>query len=225
MCKCKTNEYEQQEKEFAENQRKLYINTLRSNGLQDRAIREMRFEADDGSNPKEIDKAHRYVAAWKKMRKENIGLLLWGNTGNGKTFTAGCIANALIDIGVPVMMTSIPRILNALNAMYKDDKSAYIESLSHYELLILDDLGAERDTSYSIEQVYTVIDSRYKAKKPLICTTNLQLKQLQKAENMDYQRIYDRVLEMCIPLSYKGESRRKDIAQSKMQIAAELLGG
>ena len=68
-----------------------------------------------------------------------------------------------------------------------------------------------------------VIDERYKAKKPLIVTTNLTLDEICKPKNMAYQRIYDRVLEMCAPLVFKGESRRRANAQQRNKALRELL--
>lgn len=224
LCRCAHEEHLRKEKAWQQEQRRIYIANLRSEGLQDRAIHSMRFEHDDGADPESIDKARRYVTAWERMRKDNVGLLLWGNTGNGKTFAAGCIANAVIDLGYPVLMTSFPRILSAVNGMFNEDKMAYMDSFRNYELLVIDDLGAERQSEYALEQVYNVIDSRYKTKKPLIVTTNLPLGEMQKAKNMDYQRIYDRVLEMCVPIHYRGESRRKDIAATKREAMATILG-
>ena len=49
-----------------------------------------------------MDKAHAYVENWKEAYKSNIGLLLFGDVGTGKSFLAGCIANALLDQDVPV---------------------------------------------------------------------------------------------------------------------------
>ena len=102
------------------------------------------------------------------MLENNIGLLIYGDTGNGKTHAAACIANALIDECVPVMMTSFPRILSG-----GFDKSSTIAEMNRYPLVVIDDLGAERQSDYSLEIMYLIIDERYKAKKPLIITTNL----------------------------------------------------
>lgn len=49
---------------------------------------------------------HRYVEQWQTMRTENIGLLFWGGVGTGKSFLAGCIANALMEQEVPVLITN-----------------------------------------------------------------------------------------------------------------------
>ena len=168
----------------------------------------------------EIVKCKRYADAWDDMRRENNGLLLWGNTGNGKTFAAACIANELIDRGIPAMITSFPRILNA-----GYDKQEIIEQVHYYPLLVIDDLGAERSSEYAMETVYTVIDERYKAKKPLIVTTNLTLDELCKPKDMTYQRIYDRVFEMCTPLVFKGDNLRRDKANKRLRYVKSVLEG
>ena len=47
--------------------------------------------------------AHHYVEQWQTMRSENLGLLLWGGVGTGKSFLAGCIANALMEQEVLIL--------------------------------------------------------------------------------------------------------------------------
>ena len=51
----------------------------------------------------EMKLAHNYVDNWEKMKSNSSGLLLWGDVGTGKSFFAGCIANALLEKGVPVL--------------------------------------------------------------------------------------------------------------------------
>ena len=165
-------------------------------------------------------KCKRYAAHWKEMQEQNSGLLLWGNTGTGKTYAAACIANYLIDRGTPAMVTSFPRILNA-----GWDKQEIIDQMHYYPLVVIDDLDVERSTEYAIETVYMVIDERYKAKKPLIVTTNLTLEELCKPKNMDYRRIYERILELCVPVAFKGESFRQKAANEKMRRMKEILEG
>ena len=89
-------------------------------------------------------------------------------------------------------------------------------------LLILDDLGMERQTEYSREQIFNIVDGRYLAHKPMIITTNLTLTQLKSPETMAEQRIYDRVLEMCVPVCFDGESLRQARAAEKMKLFREL---
>ena len=70
-----------------------------------------------------------------------------------------------------------------------------------------------------------VIDERYKARKPLIVTTNLTLEEICKPKSMDYQRIYDRILEMCVPVVFQGGSIRRKAANEKLRRAREALDG
>ncbi len=75
----------------------------------------------------------------------------------------------------------------------------------------------ERDASYGLEQLYNVILSRYRNKKPLIVTANLTLQELQNPEDTTHARIYDRVLEMCVPVHFSGESQRKERVQARIE--------
>ena len=223
MCRCMTQKREAESARRKEQEQLERIHRMRVNGIADRSVRNCTFASADGSNREILSKCRRYVDRWPEMLADNIGLLFWGNTGNGKTYASACIANALIDRGVPVLMTNFPKILSALTGLYAEERVAYLESLSEFKLLVIDDLGAERQSEFSLEQVYAVIDSRYKSKLPLIITTNLPISEMKKPQNMDYQRIYDRVLEMCVPIHFKGESMRRAAAANKLQRAKELF--
>ena len=89
-------------------------------------------------------------------------------------------------------------------------------------LLILDDLGAERNTSYGKECVFDVVNRRLLSGKPMIITTNITLSAMQKATGLDDRRIYDRILEVCVPILFNGENFRKGNAAENLKKAAEL---
>lgn len=218
QCACRTRQYEAQRKADQDRERALHIEALRASGIQDRSLAGCRFAG--ATETPELARCRRYVTNWETMYADNNGLLFWGNTGNGKTFAAACIANELIDRGIPTMITSFPRILNA-----GWDRREIAEQMKFYPLLVIDDLGAERSSEYALETVYMVIDERYKAKKPLIVTTNLTLDEICKPKNMDYQRIYDRILEMCIPVVFQGSSMRRNAANEKFRRAKAVLDG
>ena len=111
------------------------------------------FANDNGQNPL-MDKARAYVENWKEAYKNNTGLLLFGDVGTGKSFFAGCIANALLDRDVPVLMTNFPTILNRLTGMFSEDRADFITSFDEYDLLIIDDLGVERSTEYALSLIH-----------------------------------------------------------------------
>ena len=157
------------------------------------------------------------------MRAKSIGLLLWGDVGTGKSFFAGCIANALLEQGIPVLMTNFSRILNSLSGMYSDEKNQFIDSLNRYSLLIIDDLGIERSTEFALEQVFNIIDSRYRSKLPLIVTTNMTLDELKHPQDLARSRIYDRVLERCVPLKINNQNIRQKNAAENIKKARRIL--
>lgn len=187
-----------------------------------KAMQDWKFENDAGCNP-QMKLARQYVEYWTEMQKKNTGLLIWGGVGTGKSFFAGCIANALMEREVPVCMTNFARILNELNNSFSG-RNEVVERLCRYPLLIIDDFGMERDTNYALEQVYNIIDSRYRSKRPLIITTNLTLDEIRHPQDVAHARIYDRVLEMCVPVSCFGTSIRKDTAQEKLNNLKSLIG-
>ena len=165
-----------------------------------------------------------YVARWEQIKDGNYGLLLWGRLGTGKSYFAGCIANALMEQEVPVCMTNFAAILNDLAASFAG-RNEYISRLCSFPLLIIDDFGMERGTEYGLEQVYNVIDSRYRSNKPLIVTTNLTLHELQTPPDTAHARIYDRLISMCSPVRFTGKNFRQAAAQERLGTLKGLMNG
>lgn len=214
LCKCAQEKLKLYETQIKREEMLREVEHLKSVGLSDHRFREWCFAKDNGCNPK-LYLAREYVEKWQEMKEQNIGYLLSGPVGTGKSFFAGCIANALMEKGIPVLMTNFSRILNEMTCNGAD-KNQIIQNLVSYPLLIIDDLGVERRSEFATEQVYNIIDSRYCSKRPLIVTTNLTIREMENAE-LEYQRIYSRLFEMCIPVVYDGNDLRKKEANVKMQ--------
>lgn len=220
-CSCEMTQYAAQAAEAAERDHWHRVRGMRAVGIPDTEMRKWTFAADDGIHPEQSAKIRRYVSVWEDMRRDNVGLLFWGDVGTGKTYMAACVANALIDRLIPAYVTGFSKIINDLwNA---ENKTAYIDRLCRYELLVIDDLGAERQSEYAQEIVYSVIDARYRARRPLIVTTNLTLDEIRKPGDLSCRRIYDRILELCVPIGFKGTSRRADILRRKLENAGAVL--
>lgn len=223
LCKCRQ---EQRGREEAEHKRILFedkVKRLRQMGFPEREMQEWTFANADGSNEKLISAAQRYVDNFKEFRKNGKGLLLFGTVGTGKTFISACIANALIDRGYPVLMTNFARIANTVSGMW-EGKQEYYDSLNDYQLLVLDDLAAERKTEYMSEIVFNVIDARYRAGLPLIVTTNLTSEELKHPADISYQRTFSRLLEMCIPVEVEGKDKRLEKLKADIKPMKDLLG-
>ncbi len=91
-------------------------------------------------------------------------------------------------------------------------------------LAVWDDLGAERDTSFAEEQLFSIIDRRLLSGKPTIVTTNLTFQQMRNSQTTAQRRIFDRVIEMCpIQMRFDGRNRRADALISKREQAFDAL--
>lgn len=223
VCRCVR---EAEERAAAEDRKRQFAANMRQMrdmyGIADSNTDFYTFASDDSPQSSASSVARRYVEQWDEMRANNIGIIFYGGVGAGKSYYAGCIVNAIMERMIPAAMTSVPRLLSILQGSFK--RAEIIEHMQQYRLLVLDDLGAERDSSYATEQVYAIIDARYRAKLPLIVTTNLDIADMEQETNIQQRRIFDRVLELCpITLRMAGESRRKGISDVRKEKARELL--
>ena len=217
MCRC---EREKREAEEAEEKRKKLLERIefyRVKGLSDSRYRECTFAKDDGADRKASDVCRSYVKDWEWVKENNMGLMMWGDVGGGKTFFAACIANALIDQGVQVVMTTIPQLITNMKRDFEAERGNILHMIANVPLLVLDDVGTERNTEYSNELAYEIINTRYNAKKPLVVTTNLTMKTMKDVEDVTHKRMYERIIEMCSPCKVVSTGRRQQAARSKME--------
>lgn len=221
-CKCDRERFEKQKQREKEQD----IERLKRSCFISMSQWAYTFDNYKGEKDKSYIIAKNYVKEYEQMKKENIGLLFCGTVGSGKTYLACCIANALIEeYMIRVKIRNFAQIINDLQKSGFDlDKNEYIESLTNVSVLILDDLGIERDTSYAKEQVYNIVNSRYLKQKPTIFTTNLPYEKIQNSDDgVEYERIYSRIIEMCIPVKVMGEDFRKRLQKEKLKQNKERL--
>lgn len=223
VCKCMQEARQLEEERRARRERMQEIKRFRDMGFTDKDMAAHTFAQDDGANPALIRAAHAYVDHFKDFRKEGKGLLLYGSVGTGKSFVAACIVNALIDMGYPCLMTNFSRLIDSVNAEW-GERQMHLDGLSRFELIAIDDLGVERDSSYTNENVTVIVDSLYRAKVPLIITSNYTPKQLTGEEEIRRKRVYDRLLERCHPIEVTGESRRKEKGRKDYATMRDILG-
>lgn len=221
-CDCARERKDAEEQARQTRNLRVEVNRLRKLGFPDGEMANWTFDADDGTNKTASDIAHRYVDNFNEMKRHGKGLLFYGPVGTGKTFLAACIANELINQGHPCLVTNFARITNTLQGMF-DGKQRYLDDLNRLDLLVIDDLSAERDTSYMNEMIFNIIDSRYRSGKPLVLTTNLSKEELMNQPNTDKQRIYSRLVEICFPVEVKNVDRRKRKAQEDSEGLRKLL--
>lgn len=222
-CECSVARNAKDAEEKRKRDRMQYLDSMRRTGFPDAEMRKWTFTESDHADPKTENVARKYAANFDAMREKGIGLLLCGTVGTGKSFLAASIANALIDQGTPCLMTNFSRIISRISEKFGGDQK-YLDNLNRFDLLVIDDLGAERDTEFTWEKVMDVIDARYRAGLPIIITTNLSMRQLSDQSDVRRQRVYSRLREMCVFLGVQGADRRGKKMQDKMASAKSLLG-
>lgn len=222
-CKCSVEQNAREAMEKRKRDRMQYLDSMRRTGFPDAEMREWTFAKSDHTDQRNENIAYRYVSNFAAMRKQGTGLLLCGQVGTGKSFLAACIANELISQGTPCLMTNFSRIISRVSEKFGGDQK-YLDDLNRFDLLVIDDLGAERDSEFTWEKVMNVIDARYRAGLPIIITTNLMPKEIYDPSDIRRQRVFSRLKEMCVCLEVKGADRRGKKMQDKLQTAKSLLG-
>lgn len=220
-CRCEELALAEERRQWEEEYRAVRAAELRRLSMMDSEAEKWTFSVADksGDNGRSMTICERYVEKFPQMLSDNRGLLLFGEVGTGKTVAAACIANALLDRDYSVVMTSLVILLEDTGK-----SEEIIRRMNEIDLLILDDLGAERSTDYGFERIYAVCDARYRCGKPVIYTSNLPLDTFKHAEDIRCARIFDRVLERCYPVEFRGVSRRKREARRGFEEMNELLG-
>ena len=180
---------------------------------------EMTLKNDTGINPN-IPFAKRYIDKWDDLKASNVSFVLCGPVGCGKTYAAAAIANKLIDQGTSVLMRTTSHMIDI--DMDFENQEVFLDKLAKFELVILDDFGAERGTEFATQRMFDIIDTRIKAGKPMLITTNISAETLEHPTTLAEERIYSRILGACTLLRCKGDDLRKGEAEAKKKLAAEI---
>lgn len=183
-----------------------------------------------------------YVRNLRARLEEGRGLWLVGDVGTGKTTLAMLVSAAAIDTAHSVAIYSLPRLLNLIRDEIDGEGGLLdlLDRLSSIDLLHIDDLGAQHTTPWRLEQLYSIVDARYQAKRAIVATTNLMPDELAKqmgrqvlttvtegaageaiqerqvmsnaASEVVGDRIVSRLIEMCgDPLPLYGSDRRREL--------------
>jgi DNA replication protein DnaC len=160
--------------------------------------------------PDQIAAVRRYVRAIAANLDAGRGLWIQGEVGTGKTTLAMLVSKSALERGRSVAIYSLPRLLNLLRESMDSDRGMldFMDRLTAVDLLHLDDLGAENQTDWVLEQLYSIVNSRYEAERAIIATTNLMPDELSQRLG---ERTVSRLVEICgdlIPLY--GEDKRRE---------------
>lgn len=221
LCQCE----EERDRRMQAKKRQEQIERMRSACFPDTEMCGWRFEVDDGTGDKKaMSVMKNYEKHFDVMYQKNRGLLIFGDVGVGKSFATACVANALIDKGYSVKCLSAVQIVEYGYFNNNDAYAEYLNAVTVPDLLIIDDLGAERGTDFAVERVFSLVNTRISANKPVIVTTNLTPEQLTHSNNLQKNRISSRLFKITIPVQYTGTDRRRKIMEQNCADDRELLG-
>lgn len=142
------------------------------------------------------------------------GIWFMGDVGTGKTTLAMLISKAALERGHSVAIYSMPKLLARIRRTYEaepggDSYSQFFARLTSVDLLHLDDLGAERQTDWVLEQLYAIVNERYETERSIMFTTNAGDDPELAVEQQVGKRTFSRLVEMCgDPVFLFGRDRR-----------------
>jgi DNA replication protein DnaC len=168
------------------------------------------------SAPDQVQAVRRYALQIDRNLDAGAGLWIQGDVGTGKTTLAMLVSKAALEAGRSVAIYSLPRLLNLLRESMDSDagKVDLLDRLTAVDLLHVDDLGAENRTDWVLEQLYSIVNARYEAKRAIVATTNLMPDELSDALGA---RTVSRLVEICgdlLPL-FGDDKRREFRAESR----------
>lgn len=130
--------------------------------------------------PEQVQAVRRYVRDIDANLDAGHGLWLMGDVGTGKTTLAMIVSKAALDAGRSVAIYSLPRLLNLIRGAIETEAGmvGFLERLAAVDLLHIDDLGVENTTEWVLEQLYSIVNTRYEDERAMIVTTNLRYEEL-----------------------------------------------
>jgi DNA replication protein DnaC len=196
--------------------RPLRIAQRRSTTLEARIPKRYRAISFDHSDvidmerrcPTQVREIRQFVADIGANLDAGRSLWLTGGVGTGKTALAMIVSKAAIDAGRTVAVYSCPRLLSVIReSIDSGGVLTFLDRLAAVDLLHIDDLGAEHRTEWVLEQLYTIVNSRYEEERSTVITSNLGPAEL--AEQLG-ERIVSRLEGMCgDPLPFWGADARR----------------
>jgi DNA replication protein DnaC len=184
--------------------------------------REVSFDREpllsiERANHSVVREVRQYVRTVAEQLDAGNGIWFTGDVGTGKTTLAMLISKAAMQADRTVAIYSLPRLLGLLRGTYQDDAqyslNELIERLSAVDLLHVDDVGAEQTSPWVLEQLYTIVNTRYEDGKAILLTTNLITLQGDEAlKEQIGERTVSRLYEICgDPKPMFGTDQRREI--------------
>ena len=208
-------EIQKKRKHFEQIIRQFYIQNYSSKRIQDYQFKNFIITE---INKKEIEIAKDFTEKCINKNQKN-GLIITGKSGVGKTHLATAILNKLTEKDMLVLMGRLILLLDVIKDTFKDFSSKekdIIELYSKVDMLIIDDLGTERISSWALEKLYTIIENRNENKLPIIVTTRFNKESLlDRFYQSEDEELAEDVIEKLYQFCYGIELKKYDENEKK----------
>ncbi len=226
-CTCdKAKEYwnEKDKQDAEEQKRKRFrnmINVIYKQNYVGRKYQELNFEnfIIDLNNKNAVKMANDYINKNKDKILSN-GLIIMGESGVGKTHLTAAIANKLIENDKIVLMGRLTTLLDMIKETFRDttkSENELIELYSNVDMIIIDDLGTEKISSWALEKLYTIIQNRFENGLPIIITTRFDknglISRFNYSNDLDLvDATISKLYQMCYGITLK--NMKKELVKS-----------
>ncbi len=228
-CKCEIEAFDRkmaQIKNHEQNERQKLIH--KNSGLTG-AVQKLtfaNFKSRQGTEDA-LQVAHAFVDNWEDRLRTGAGFTLAGTYGNGKSHLAAAVIHELINHGISATYQPVAELLKRVKATYdgsRETEAQILEWLHSVKCLALDDIGAQKQTKWVEEFIFTVIDHRYRHRLPTIITTNCNT--IDGTDGLSEalgERATDRLLERNVFVRVKATSYRREIAKQRLNRDREYM--
>lgn len=156
-----------------------------------------------------LNRSKDFIARFETQADKRGNILIYGETGMGKTFLTNCIAKELLDHGHSVLYLSANELFESVLAEFLMNRKTELEDLYNYiynsELLIIDDLGTELTNNFVLSQLFEIINKREINGLSTLISTNLSMKQLRDRYS---ERIMSRIIAEYTVFNIYGDNIR-----------------
>lgn len=196
----------------------VYAQSHLSEILQQQNFDHFRFDyysddlVDETSRMTSLECAHNAFDSAKKFvqnfKQDGGNLLLYGDTGTGKTFLSYCIAKALLDQGCSVIYFTAFQLFQIFekDVFQKDTEAIEMhDQIFSCDLLIIDDLGTEFSNSFTTSQLFLCLNERLLHGRSTVISTNLNMKEIR---DLYSERTSSRIISGYTPIRFFGKDIR-----------------
>ena len=219
-CTCQAQAAEEEERRKQAEKRMESLQKLKALSLLGKRYQNASFENLDLNRPQDfinaVERCKNYCKNWDEVKKQGLGIYLYGDVGTGKSLLTACIGNYLLARFTTVLFTNFFEIAKQIKKTFVDNsmtESAFIDRLTGVDLLIIDDLGTEIVTkngekTWLQDKIYDVINARYINQKPTIFSSNESLVDLVESCGL-MKKTVDRIAAMSTAkIELRGSSYR-----------------